>query len=760
MVVPHLSWSWLHRRLAWRLCLLFVAGALLPVALSDWLVISVMDGLAQKMDADKRTAAVRATSRQVLDRIQLGKVLLQSLAASGHDAQVSAAPAFDQVWCPSSDASTTRADRGDAGLRAAWLRALQARPSHALDLALTVTEPPRIMIAATSRDAQPCIGRLANDFLWEPLRNGAEDGVWTVHDSAGRLLAEATGADVDASQARSPALQAHTARLFLGSDGAAQEWTFVQSTPRARVDWHHQPVLAWLLAVAAGTLLTVGLAGQSRIRRALAPLERLTEGTRRLTKGDASARVDIRRDDELGELADAFNDMANKLQEREAQLYFRAVNDDLTGLTNRFGLHQDLERLLRDGAGQSELAVLFVDLDRFKDINDRHGHATGDEVLRQAAHRLLSIARDAALVARKGGDEFVVVISGRDTEARARDVAASIVASLAEPFVLAIGDLACGASVGIALCPSHASDMLELLRCADIALYESKNAGRARFTLFDPALDVELRRRHDLLAALRTAVQSRHQLLVYFQPRLSAADGAIESAEALVRWDRPGVGVVAPAAFIELAESAGLIDALGLHVLDETLRQLAAWQRDGIRLKKISVNVSPRQFEAGTLAGDVRDALVRHGIAPTSLELEVTESLLSGDVTGVGRQLAELRAMGLTIAMDDFGTGYSSMALLRALPIDVMKIDRAFVRDLEIDPNAVAIARTIVTLGRSLGLRLVAEGIETPGQADVLRAMGCDELQGYLFGIPMPGAEFQALPGLRRQPGPVTLDPA
>ncbi len=750
--MPQLSWSWLRRRLAWRLCLLFVAGALLPVALSDWLVISVMDGLAQKMDADKRTAAVRSTSRQVLDRVRLGEVFLQSLADAGRDAHVSPAPAFDRLWCPQSTAATARDDRSDAALRDAWLQAMPGKRIQPGQLALTAGEPARVLMATASRSGQPCIGQLAADYLWEPLRNGADDGVWTVRDSSGRLLSEARGADAAGALARSADAQTHEARLFLGSTDVAHEWTFVQATPRARVDWHQQPVLAWLLAVAAGTLLTVGLAGQSRIRRALAPLERLTEGTRRLTKGDASARVDIRRDDELGELADAFNDMAARLQQREAQLYFRAVHDDLTGLTNRFGLHQELQRLLPVDGARPELAVLFVDLDRFKDINDRHGHATGDEVLRQAADRLRLLAGEGVCVARKGGDEFVVVISNPGSEARAREVGASIVAAMAQAFVLPDTDHSCGASVGIALCPTHATDMLELLRCADIALYESKNAGRGRFTLFDPALDVELRRRHDLLAALRTALDLG-QLVVHFQPRISVADRFIESAEALVRWHRPGKGIVLPDEFIGLAESAGLIDALGLHVLDETLRQLALWRQAGIRLKRISVNVSARQFEDGALVAHVRDALLRHDVAPSLLELEVTESLLCGEVAVAGRQLAELRAMGVTIAMDDFGTGYSSMALLRTLPIDVMKIDRAFVRDLEVDPNAVAIARTIVTLGRSMRLRLVAEGIETPGQAELLHALGCDELQGYLFGRPMPAKEFELLPGLRRPVG-------
>jgi diguanylate cyclase (GGDEF)-like protein len=750
MVLRPLSWSWLRRRLAWRLCLLFVVGALLPVALSDWLVISVMDGLAQQMDAQRRAAAVRATSRQVLDRIKVAEVFLQSIADAGRDAQVSAAPAFDGLWCPQQGPGPTPGNRADAALHEAWLRAMPDRRIQGPELALSPGDPVRVLMATVAGDGRPCIARLASDFLWEPLRNAADDGAWTVRDSSGRLLANARGADVDDARVRAVGLQVHSARLFLGSEGAAKEWTFVQSTPRARVDWHHQPVIAWLLAVAAATLLSVALVGQSRIRRALAPLERLTEGTRRLAKGEAGARVDIQRDDELGVVGGAFNDMAGQLEEREAQLFFRAVHDDLTGLTNRFGLHQELDGLLRAPGRVPELAVLFIDLDGFKDVNDRHGHAIGDEVLRQAAQRLCTICADAKVVARKGGDEFVIVVLGSRSSERAQTLGAAIVESLALPFELPSGQHACGASVGIALCPAHATGMLELLRCADIALYESKNAGRGRATLFNPGLDAAIRRRHDLLAALRIGLDDHH-LVVHFQPRLTVKDDSIRSAEALVRWQRPGFGLVMPTAFIEPAESAGLIDRLGMQVLDETLRQLASWQRQGLVFERISVNVSPRQFEAGDLAAQVRDALARHGVEPALLELEVTESVLSGDVSAVGAQLAAVRAMGVTVAMDDFGTGYSSLALIRSLPIDVMKIDRAFVRDLELDPNAVAIARTIVTLGRSLGLRLIAEGIETPGQAEILRAMGCDELQGFLFGRPMPARELELLTGLRHR---------
>jgi diguanylate cyclase (GGDEF)-like protein len=756
MAWPRVLPSWPTRRLAWRLCALFVAGALLPVALSDWLVITVMNGVADKMDADRRVQAVRATSRQVLERVRLGELMLRARADAGIEMPPSPLPPFDRVRCAAAGGSATPGDPADAALLEAWHRATATAPAPgAAQLTLAAGRPARVIAAATSPAGRTCVGAFADEFLWEPLRNGPDDAVWTIRDTAQRIVAEAHGADVPDRVEDAGPQRSHVARLFMGPVGADQDWTFTQTAPKARVDWHERPVLEWLAAVAAATLLTVGLVGQSRIRRALAPLERLTAGTHRLATGDATTRVDVGGDeDEIGQLASAFNDMAAKLQEREAQLVFRAVHDDLTGLTNRFGLLQSLDKLLDDRAADCELAVLFVDLDFFKDVNDRHGHAVGDQVLKVAADRLRAIAGDTLLASRKGGDEFVMVLPQAASAANARAVAARIVAAMAVPFELADAPQVCGASVGIALCPTDGTGTQELLRCADIALYESKRAGRGRATLFAPALDSALRHRHELLAALRVALHAG-ELVVHFQPRLEPVGGRIESAEALVRWNRPGHGLVYPNAFIELAESSGLIEALGCEVLDQTVRQIADWHLLGIRLARVSVNVSTRQFDSGNLVASVSAALRRHGVEPSNLELEITESLMSGDMTAACAQLAELRALGVTIAMDDFGTGYSSLAHLRTLPIDVMKIDRAFVRDLESDPNALAIAQTIVTLGRSLSLRLVAEGIETPGQARILTAMGCDELQGYLFGMPMPAQAFQVLPALSRDANPL-----
>lgn len=428
---------------------------------------------------------------------------------------------------------------------------------------------------------------------------------------------------------------------------------------------------------------------------------------------------------------------------REQQLVHRAVHDQLTGLANGYGLQTHLERLLAR-AGGAELALLFIDLDRFKEVNDHHGHGVGDELLQVVGARIGACLPEPALLARKGGDEFVVVLPGADVEA-ACACASRIAGALGRPAVLRGIAHSCGASIGIALGPEHGSTQEELLRCADVALYVAKDTGRSRHAVFNASLDHAARERASLLAALRVAV-AREELVVYYQPRLRARDGVITSAEALVRWHHPERGLLMPGSFIELAEVSGLIGPIGDWVLDRACAQIARWQARGHDLERVSVNVSAHQLAPGDLSDKVAAALTRHAVAGHRLELEVTESLLVGDVRAAHTQLTRIQALGVTIAMDDFGTGHSSMALLRKLPIDVLKIDRAFVTDMVSDPTALAITRTIVTLAKSLSLRLVAEGIETEDQAALLRSMGCDELQGFLYGKPVAADLFERLP--------------
>ena len=425
---------------------------------------------------------------------------------------------------------------------------------------------------------------------------------------------------------------------------------------------------------------------------------------------------------------------------REHELQHRATHDQLTGLRNAYGLQQALGPLL---AAHEPFAALFVDLDHFKDVNDCFGHAIGDRLLQAVARRLQKNTPATALLARNGGDEFVVILPGADTSA-ALEIAAQVIEALRQPIIISTTEHRSGASIGIAIFPEHGLESDDLLRRADIALYEAKRLGRGRASVFHPALDTRVRERGDLLSGMARALE-RSEFVLHYQPRLDAATGAVVAAEALVRWQHPQRGLTLPGVFIDLAESSGLIDALGLMVMEAAIVQLADWAREGVSIERVSVNVSQHQFASGLLVRNIRDLLHRHGVPGARLEIEVTESVLGGDIDSVRRQLHELRDLGALIAMDDFGTGYSSLSQLRTLPIDVMKIDRAFVKDLETDANAVAIARTIVTLARALGLHIVAEGIETVAQAQLLAEMGCDQFQGFLYSKPVPAEQCASL---------------
>ncbi|PXW95550.1 diguanylate cyclase (GGDEF)-like protein [Sphaerotilus hippei] len=429
--------------------------------------------------------------------------------------------------------------------------------------------------------------------------------------------------------------------------------------------------------------------------------------------------------------------------EREQVLHWRAVHDDLTGLANRHGLNEQLDRCL-EASTASALAVLFIDLDHFKDVNDSLGHEMGDRLLQQAAERLQAVVPREAVVARAGGDEFVIVLPQVD-EGRAAALARQLCERLAVPFVCGGHEHVLGASIGVALAPQHGVDRATLLRHADMAMYQAKQGGRGRHALFAATMDEALSERSRLLADLRRAVVS-DELVLHYQPRVDARDGCMRSAEALVRWQHPELGLLSPARFIALAEESDLIEAIGIWVMREACAQMARWQRQGLVLERVSVNVSPRQLVSGRLVGEVDRALADHGVAPDRLELEVTESLLVGDAKQACEQLEAVRRRGVLIALDDFGTGYSSLSTLRQLPVDVMKVDRAFVKDLGQDDSALAVTRTILTLARSLGKHTVAEGMETAEQADLLRELGCDEMQGFFFSRPLTPAQFEALP--------------
>jgi diguanylate cyclase (GGDEF)-like protein len=419
------------------------------------------------------------------------------------------------------------------------------------------------------------------------------------------------------------------------------------------------------------------------------------------------------------------------LKQSQAKLDFLAMHDMLTGLPNRVQFHLHLERELADTSRGQPIAILFLDLDRFKTVNDTLGHHRGDELLAAVAGRLKASVRASDLVARLGGDEFAIIQTNVEQPANATALARRLIDAVAAPYELAGRQAVVGASIGIALAPGDGMTGDDLLRNADLAMYRAKTHGRGAFCFFEPAMDAELQENRRLELDLRRAVADG-QLRVFYQPLIEVASGRVAGCEALVRWQHPTRGLVLPGQFVPLAEEVGLIIPIGEWVLEQACRDAAGWPED----VRIAVNVSVAQFRSPALFDAVDGALRRSGLAADRLSLEITESLLLSDAQAALAMLSSLRRLGVGISMDDFGTGYSSLNYLRSFPFDKIKIDQSFVRDLETSESSNAIIRAIVHLGCALGIPVTAEGVETEQQFARVKAEGCAEAQGYLFGRP------------------------
>lgn len=459
----------------------------------------------------------------------------------------------------------------------------------------------------------------------------------------------------------------------------------------------------------------------------------------------------VNRQDVSDELTEQARDLGNRIgvafaaYAREAQLVFRAHHDGLTGLPNRALLSERLQQELAHARrNAAHAALLFLDLDRFKGVNDALGHDGGDQLLRMVSDRLSSCVRECDTVARLGGDEFVVLLTGLHNPPQVAKLAGQILTLLSNPYQINGTECFIGTSIGVAMYPADGTTSEELLKHADLAMYRAKAAGRGRFVFFEESMNVEQRERSLMEYELRLAIV-RNQLSVHYQPRIALDDGRFLGAEALLRWHHPVLGWVSPAKFIPLAEDVGLIDDIGPWVLRHVCAQLALWQGAGYALGSVSVNVSGRQFKSANLVAQVQQTLEATGLAPHTLELEVTEGVLIDDVESVVDVLARLRQLSVSVALDDFGTGYSSMAYLRRLPIDVLKIDQSFVKDLTQDEGARSIVLAIIAMAHAMQKTVVAEGVETLEQANMLRAWGCDEAQGYYFSRPIPAAALEAL---------------
>ncbi len=479
------------------------------------------------------------------------------------------------------------------------------------------------------------------------------------------------------------------------------------------------------------------------IRRLVRPMEVLADGATAMARGDLDHRIDLETDDEFGRLAKTINWMTEKRQRSEEALRIAANRDSLTGLPNRVVF---LERL---GEGLSTAhrvermaALLMLDLDHFKDVNDTLGHPVGDELLKQVSQRLMSCVRQSDTVSRLGGDEFAIVQTNLNSEYGVEVLARRIINEISQPFDIDGERIFTGTSIGITLFPNDGQDGDALIKNADLALYRAKQEGRNTYTLYDADMNAEIQDRKALEVDLREAL-ANNDLFLNYQPKIDVESGKVIGAEALVRWYHEERGMVSPAAFIPIAEQSGLIIQITNRVMRMVCEQLKEWNDSGLPKLKISFNLSPADFRRDNLPDLVKSALAEFEIPHSQIELEITEGMVMSSSDRVYEMLDEFRQEGISLAIDDFGTGYSSMAYLMRFPIDNLKIDQAFVRNLTADNESASITKAIISLAHGLNLKVVAEGVETADHYVFLRENDCDEAQGYWISRPLHAAAYR-----------------
>lgn len=445
--------------------------------------------------------------------------------------------------------------------------------------------------------------------------------------------------------------------------------------------------------------------------------------------------------DRVTKLQGTIQDISH-LKRSEVQLEFLAHHDPLTGLANRSLFRARLEQCLqRAGRKGTHVGLLFLDLDRFKYVNDSLGHSVGDQLLEQVAAALATQVRTSDTIARLGGDEFVLIMDDFVNPRLAAKFARRLLSVLNQPFQTETRELHITASIGISIFPEDGSDMETLLRHADIAMYRAKESGRNCFNFYESSMSIGAAERLRLEQELRGAL-ARNEMTLHYQPQVAFSDGSLRGVEALCRWEHPRLGLVAPDLFIPVAEDSGLIGDLSAWVLEQACQQLIAWDAAGLRVPRVAVNLPMREIERIDLVNRVKRTLERTGLAPDRLELEVTESMIMRRLEIAIATLGALRELGVVLALDDFGTGHSSLTSLKQLPLNRLKMDKSFVDKLGTNPEDDAIARAVIALGRSLGLGVIAEGIETRTQHDFLHDEYCDEGQGYLYGRPLAADAF------------------
>jgi diguanylate cyclase (GGDEF)-like protein len=498
----------------------------------------------------------------------------------------------------------------------------------------------------------------------------------------------------------------------------------------------------WISLLILGSVMISAFFVAHNITR---PIKRLVNTTQRVSAGDLTTKAEIFSDDEIGQLSRSFNEMMDSLRQSEERLQYEAFHDVLTALPNRSLLLDRLERLIERNRRHHEhrFAVLFVDLDRFKNVNDSLGHAKGDELLVAISHRLQMCLRTMDTVARLGGDEFIILMDEIADVSDATELADRILNALKPVFLIAAQEIYISASIGIVLSNPTANQPADYLRDTDTAMYRAKALGKARYQVFDTTMHKNAMASLQMEAELRNALE-RQEFVIFYQPIVSLATKKIVRLEALMRWHHPRRGLVTPTEFIPLAEEAGLISTIGNWVVGTVCQQVKLWRDQGRSVVPVAVNFSAKQFEQKNFVATIKNFLKESQGDGNMLAVEITESIAMKDVSLSIAVLNEFRSMGIKISIDDFGIGYSSLNSLKLFPIDELKIDRSFIHDIIENPDKAAIVKAIIVMAHSLGYSVTGEGIETQAQLDFLTRYGCDAGQGFLFSKAVSAEDIQA----------------
>jgi diguanylate cyclase (GGDEF)-like protein len=750
--------SYLRGRLARRLLVVFLLAAVLPVLLTSFvgyrqLIRSAETAQARALHEEAEESALTLLAQLQGASAELALVDPGAPATSDSDTRwprpfdaISFVPVATPAEWTRALATVPRPMQG--ALRAGQTVLIWSRRSGRSELSLIRPQPSRARLALGTLDTRRMLdqARPTNPDTGIAL---AESGpaarvIRSDGDPVPRAVfeqmagARSQGAPAALWQSRDGAWRGSAWNLFLQSGFAAPPVRVLICGPATDSIAGLAGLRVTIPLMLLGTMAFAAWLAIAQLRRYLGPLETLTAATHQLSASNFDVEVRIHTDDELSDLGDDFNRMARSLRDQHFELEQRAHVDGLTGLSNRDFFRQQLRECL--SSGQSS-ALLYIDLDEFKKVNDSAGHEAGDALLKEVAGRLRAYARRGDTVARLGGDEFAIMLAGGAGAGEAAAASESILKAMQAPVAVAGAERRISASIGIALIPAHGDTVDLLLRNADIAMYEAKERGRNGMAFFSPEMHRRMQERISLEIALQGAV-AREELRLDYQPITSA--GRLAGVEALVRWARrPGVDV-SPAEFIPIAEQSGLIVTIGEWVLQQACADFARWRAAGIAPGYISINVAPKQLQSGCFLEHLQRLMLERQMRAEEIQLEVTESALANGPQIVAT-LEKLHGLGLRLAVDDFGTGYSSLSQLQQLPFDVVKIDRSFVVGLPDSTVALQLVRTILRMTQSLDKLAVAEGVETEAQRDVLYGLGCSAMQGYLFGRPVPERQIRTL---------------